>query len=475
MDSFALIIFGITSNLAQTKLLPALYDITEKGLLPKNTSIIGIARGEKSQKQFTQEILDSLKKTKKKGLNKEIARKLVKKFTYFQGDANDFELYKKLQDKLKDLSSKGIECKNKIFYLATYPELYETILRNLKQSNLNKQTQGWTRLMIEKPIGNDLPSAKKLNKLLLQYFNEDQIYRLDHYLGKETLQNILTFRFNNGIFEHLMNNKNIDHIQITAAEEFGISGRGNYYDSVGALKDVGQNHILQMLELATMNRPQEFTDHAITQERIKLIKSLVPQEIVFGQYKGYKKEKNVIKNSKTDTFFSVKAEIANSRFKGVPIYIRAGKMLSRSVAEIAIIFKVQESRILKHKDWGREPNTLFYRVQPNEGVIIKILVKKPGHGVTIEPTYMRFCYRNLSSELTDPYERLIVDAIQGDQTFFNDAPEIEAQWKFTDLLSKSKQKVHVYKKGSWGPKEAEKLIQKDGRHWIEPSVAFCRF
>ena len=276
MDSFALIIFGITSNLAQTKLLPALYDITEKGLLPKNTSIIGIARGEKSQKQFTQEILDSLKKAKKKSLNKEIAGKLAKRFIYFQGDANDFESYKKLQDKLKDLSSKGIEYKNKIIYLATYPELYETILRNLKQSNLNKQTQGWTRLMIEKPIGNDLPSAKKLNKLLLQYFNEDQIYRLDHYLGKETLQNILTFRFNNGIFEHLMNNKNIDHIQITAAEEFGISGRGNYYDSVGALKDVGQNHILQMLALATMNRPQEFTDHAITQERIKLIKSLVP-------------------------------------------------------------------------------------------------------------------------------------------------------------------------------------------------------
>lgn len=477
MDSFALIIFGITSNLAQNKLLPALYDVCEKGLLPKDTSIVGIARKPKTHEDLISEIRGALEQGRKKGSIKEdVFLKLTKNFKYIDGNVEGYDLYQKIRTNLQHLSTHGLPTNNKIFYLATYPELYESILTNLKKSDLNKKTDGWTRLMIEKPIGNNLKRAKKLNKLLLKYFSEEQIYRLDHYLGKETLQNILTFRFNNGIFEHLMNKKHIDHIQITAAEDFGIGERGNYYDSVGALRDVGQNHLLQMLALATMNAPKKFTNQDITSQRIRLIRRLKPvtSSLVLGQYQGYKKDKFVKPNSKAETFFALKTFINNSRYKGVPIYLRAGKNLQRSVAEIAIVFKVGSNRILGHTTKGKEPNILYYRIQPNEGVVIKTLVKKPGHEVEVEPAFMQFCYKYLGV-LTDPYEKLIVDVMKGDQTFFIDAPEIEAQWKFIDGFVKSKAKIHKYKAGTWGPKEADDMIIKDGKAWLEPSVQFCQF
>jgi glucose-6-phosphate 1-dehydrogenase len=225
-----------------------------------------------------------------------------------------------------------------------------------------------------------------------------------------------------------------------------------------------------------MDAPKEFSNEAITAERMKLIKSLKPdpEKIIFGQYEGYKTEENVDPNSNTDTFFALKTEIQNERYSGVPIYMRAGKKLERSVAEVAIVFKVPETRISKDKTYHTEPNVLFYRIQPNEGIILKILVKKPGPQILVEPTYMQFCYRQLSGGLSDPYEKLLLDAINGDQTFFNDAPEVEAQWEFIDPLIDSKEESHVYQSGSWGPKEANKIIEADGRSWLEPSVEFCQ-
>lgn len=477
MEAFTLVIFGITSNLAQNKLLPALYDIYEKGLLPKDTNILGIARKPKTHEVFISEIRGALEHSRKKGsINEDVFLELTKNFKYFDGNVDDYDLYQKIRVNLQYTSANDLTTNNRIFYLATYPQLYQSILINLKKSDLSKQTNGWTRLMIEKPIGNDLKSARKLNKLLLKYFKEEQIYRLDHYLGKETLQNILTFRFNNGIFEHLMNKKHIDHIQITASEDYGIGERGSYYDPVGSLKDVGQNHLLQMLALATMEAPKKFTNKDITYARVKLIKNLKPdiKSLVLGQYKGYTKENNVNQNSKTDTFFALKTQIDNARFKGVPIYLRAGKNLERAVAEIAIVFKVGEKRLLGHTNYGLEPNILYYRIQPNEGVIIKTLVKKPGHEAEVEPAFMQFCYKQLGV-LTDPYERLIVDAIKGDQTFFCDAKEVEAQWKFVDLILSTKGKPYLYKPGTWGPKQSDSLIKKDKREWLEPSVQFCQF
>ena len=467
MDSFALIIFGITGNLAQIKLIPALYDIAEKGLLPENSTIIGTARKPMKKQDFEKyfhSVLHSENKHHKHAIKDEIFLKLCKNLHYLDGNLDDPAFYIKLKKTLKELEKKGRKCQNRIFYLATYPDLYETIFKNLKKSGLSKQTKGWTRLIIEKPIGFDLVSARKLNKVLTKYFSEDQIYRLDHYLGKETLLNVLTFRFSNGIFEPLINKKYVDHIQITSSEDFGIGARGGYYDSVGALKDVGQNHLLQMIALSAMDEPKSLSNEEITCERIKILKNLMPfpEKVVLGQYRGYTKEPNVDPNSIKDTYFAFKTEIKNARFAGVPIYIRGGKNLKTWVTEISIIFKTG--------------NVLIYRIQPNEGIVLKIKTKKPGHEKALEDQYMQFCYKAdpHGHYLVDPYERLLFDAISGDQTNFNDAKEVEAEWEFIDALEKKLPKIIEYKIGSWGPKEADRLIEADGRSWLEPSMEFCR-
>lgn len=473
MNSFALVIFGITSNLAQIKLIPALYDMEEKDLLPVGMTIIGIARKEMSDqelKNYIHEVLHLENIHHKHEIKEETFKKLCQRLKYIHGQIQDQKLYEKLEKYLKH--------DNRIYYLATYPELYHQVFEHLQKNNLNKQKNGWVRLMIEKPIGSDLPSAKALNELLLKYFTEDQIFRLDHYLGKETLQNILSFRFSNDIFEPLINRNFVDHIQITATEGFGIGRRGGYYDQVGALKDVGQNHQLQMLAFATMEQPAEFSNEAVTRERLKILKSLVPlpDQIIYGQYEGYKKEVNVNHCSSTDTFYALKTYINNKRFKDVPIYIRAGKKLKQYITEISIVFKNPANRLFKHLDCGDEPNVLIYRIQPNEGIVLKILTKIPGHETKLQPEYMQYCYRvdPHTHYIPDPYERLLVDTIRGDQTFFNDAEEVEAQWAFIDPLIAVRDEPYIYKSGSWGPKEADELIEKDGRKWLEPSMDFCR-
>lgn len=481
MDSFALIIFGITGNLAQIKLIPVLYDMAEKSLLPEGMSVVGIGRRQMTKQEFQEyfyEILHLENIHHKHPLKEDIFKKLCKRLHYLSGEVNYSSFYPKLKDYLNNLTKKGFKCNNRIYYLATYPNLYKYIFEGLRKNGLNRQNGGWVRLMIEKPIGHDLKSARQLNKLLLKYFLEDQIYRLDHYLGKETLQNILTFRFSNGIFEPLINKDFIDHIQITATEDFGIGKRGGYYDQVGALKDVGQNHQLQMLAFSTMDAPFEFTNEAVTTQRIKILKSLIPlpKKVVFGQYQGYRKEENVDSKSTTDTFYALKTFINSERFKDVPIYIRAGKKLKQTVTEISIVFKNPVNRLLRQLDFSDEPNVLIYRIAPNEGIVLKILTKVPGHETKLEPEYMQYCYHldPHSHYIPDPYERLLIDTIRGDQTFFNDAQEVEAQWAFIDPLVSKRGKPHIYKQGSWGPKEADKLLEKDGRSWLEPSMDFCR-
>lgn len=462
--------------MAQIKLIPALYDMAEKDLLPQNIEIIGNARTPMTKEEFSNyisKVLNTANIHHKHPIKPEIVKILLKKFHYLAGYLDDPEFYIKLNKLLRSFNSS-----EKIFYLATYPDLYFHIFENLQRAGLNKQDRGFVRLMIEKPIGNDLKSARDLNQLLLTYFEEDQIYRLDHYLGKETLQNILTFRFSNDIFEPLINSEFVDHIQITATEDFGIGARGGYYDQVGALKDVGQNHQLQMLAFSTMDAPSEFTNEAVTNQRIKILQSLVPlpKKVIFGQYEGYKQEKNVNPSSNTDTFYALKTFIKSDRFKDVPVYIRAGKKLAQTVTEISIIFKNPVNRLFKNLGGSEEPNVLIYRIQPNEGIVLKILTKVPGHETKLEPEYMQFCYRfdPHGHYIPDPYERLLTDTIRGDQTFFNDAKEVEAQWAFVDPLVKTREKPYVYKSGTWGPKEADKLLEEDGRSWLEPSMDFCR-
>ncbi len=466
MDSYALVIFGITSNLAQIKLIPALYDMVENNSLPKKIKIFGVSRKDwnsEKLKGYFKEVLNKENRHHKHLIAPKVLKELVSKIEFLSGQLEDEKFYFELKKKVANFNKK-------IFYLATYPELYEVIFNNFKKADLNGQGSGFVRLIIEKPIGVDLSSAKKLNKLLDRFFSENQIFRLDHYLGKETLQNILSFRFGNDIFEPLINGKFVDHIQITALENFGIADRGGYYDLVGALKDVGQNHMLQMVVLATMNAPALFNNEEITKERIKVLKNLIPdpEKIIFGQYKGYLKEKSVAKNSKIDTFFALRTYLNNERFKGVPIYLRAGKALAKTETQISIIFKTPVNRLVKHLKFGEEPNVLTYKVTPQEGVSFKILTKRPKSTYELAPNLLEFNYQaNESSHtLQDPYERLLLDAIRGDQTFFNHKEEVEAAWRFVEPLTKVKEKVIIYPQGSLGPREADKLIMVDGRFWI---------
>lgn len=480
MDSLTLVIFGITSNLAQIKLIPALYDMAEGGILPKDISFIGSSRrpfSDNEFKQYLHDVLHTENKHHQHEIREEVFESLCKSFYFVDGHLDQKEFYQKLSTQLQSLATKGYNTDNRIYYLATYPELYKDIFQNLSSNGLDKTPNGWVRLMIEKPIGHDLNSAKELNKLLTTYFTEEQIYRLDHYLGKETIQNILTFRFGNTMFEPLMNSEHIDHIQITASEDFGIGQRGGYYDNVGALRDVGQNHQLQMLAFSTMGVPTEFRNAAITAERVRILKSLVPDpsSIVFGQYEGYRDEAKVSPDSNTDTFYALKTSISTGPMKGIPIYIRGGKKLKESVTEVCIVFKTTQNRLFQHLHLGAEPNVLIYRIQPNEGIVLKLVTKKPGHNIELDQTHMQFCYRvdPKFHTLPDPYERLLMDTIRGDQTFFNDSEEVEAQWSFIDPLIKTKTTPLIYNPGSWGPKESDELIQKDGRNWIVPSPDLC--
>lgn len=448
-------------------LLPALYDMEEKNILPENMNIIGNARNPMSPQQFRDFIKEALtidNRHHQHPIKEEVFEKLMDKISYIDGHSDDSSFYPKLKIRLEEAAKKDSD---KVFYMATYPKLYPDILKNLEAIGLNS---GRTWLVIEKPFGNDLQSAKKLDALLHQYFSEEQIYRIDHYLGKETVQNILTFRKANNIFEPLLNKRYIDHIQILASEAFGVGKRGEYYDQVGALRDFAQNHILQMLAIATMETPRDFTNQEITQKKLEILKNLVPKESVFGQYKSYKQEEKVNSDSKTDTFYAFKTYIENERFRGVPIYVRGGKKMALTATEIAIVFKKTASQNL--------PNVLIYRIQPNEGIVLEILTKKPGSIIEFEETYMQFCYNRTlhdSGNHPDPYERLISDVIRGDQTFFISSSEVEAQWEFTDKLSGEKDQVFEYADESWGPKEADQIIEDDGRKWLEPSMLFCRF
>lgn len=478
MEPFALIIFGITGNLAQIKLIPALYDLEEKGLLPSETTIMGIARREMDEEQFKTYIKEVLAMENKHHMHDtkpEIVEKLLSRMSYLQGDFEtneDDRLYTKLKLALRQ---KEAASKNHLYYLATYPNLYAMLFEALQRNGLNRQENGWVRLMIEKPIGHDYKSAVELDTLLHKYFTEDQIFRLDHYLGKETTKNILVFRFGNELWQPLMNHKYIDHIQIVAAEDFGIGRRGGYYDTVGAFRDVGQNHLLQMLAVATMDCPTEFANYPVTNERIKILQSLKakPQDIVFGQYNGYLYEEKVKPDSKADTFFALKLEIENETWRGIPIYIRAGKRLPKTVTEISIVFKTPTAKLFEHS-LAQLPNVLTYRVQPNEGIGLELLAKRPGEKFALERDYMQFCYHEKRNEIADAYVNLLYDAICGDATFFNDAPEVEAAWKFVDGMRNESNKPLIYEPGTWGPEEANKLIEKDGRKWLEPNDVLCR-
>ncbi len=457
-----LVIFGATGDLSRRKLLPALFDLYENNLLPDMFKIVGMARRGLSDEDYRVFAKEAIEKEKKGKCDEIILDKFLNYLVYHSGDFSTPENYKKLSEKLISIEDSFGACSNKLFYLAVSPSFYDVIFKELADSGLTipcNQEIGWTRVLVEKPFGEDIKTAKKLDETLGLLFKEEQIFRIDHYLGKETLQDILMFRFSNLIFEPIWNNKYIEKVELILNEEIDIEGRGSFYDRIGALRDVGQNHILQMLAFIAMDNPKEFNAEEIRKNRASVIEKLkvVPKHnlqnyVLRGQYDGYKNEDGVVPNSKTETYFKIKAFIGNDRWRGVPFILESGKALDKKRAEINIHFKKMEACLCPPGVEQPHSNVLTFRVQPDEGISILFWVKKPGVEMQLEPKKLSFSYKDEDAKRITAYERILFDAIIGDQTLFTSTKEVSAAWEFiTPILENwDDLELHEYKKGATG-------------------------
>jgi glucose-6-phosphate 1-dehydrogenase len=452
------VIFGITGDLASRKLLPALLSLYSKKLLPPRFAVVGFSRRSFTREEFRELIREKMN-IKPGQFREEDVKHFLDHMTYEQGNFDTIPAYTRLAEKLKSIDDRWGQCSNKLFHLSVPPNLYEGILTNLARSKLTlpcDDKTGWTRILIEKPFGNDIETARSLDKLLGRLFREEQIFRIDHYLAKEALQNILAFRFANPMFEPMWRREYVDKVHIKLFEKNGVEGRGAFYDPIGALRDVGQNHMLQMLALIAMNEPKSFTASDIRKERARVLKSLkkmskgqLKSSVVKGQYAGYKDEQGVSADSTTETYFRIRANLASPRFKKVPFFLESGKSLAESKTEIDIYFKKAKKQ--KGKVNADEQNILTFRIQPDEGIKIKFFVKTPGYGFNTEPKTLKFKYADVLafSDLPNDYERLIHDAFIGDQTLFASTEEIMASWEFVTPILKNWENIplKVYEKG----------------------------
>lgn len=471
------LIFGATGDLAKRKLLPALYFLEQEDQLKPNMDIICIARRKINDTEYRNGATSSIREFSRVKVKDEILNRLLSKIHYYRLDFSSLSDYSELRELIKKIS--GHSCKNceRIFYLAVPSSLLGTIVNNLRKTGLaerSKSNKSYNRIMFEKPFGYDLKSARELNKSITKVFDEKQIYRIDHYLAKELVQNLLVLRFANSIFEPLWNKKYIDHIQITVAETLGVENRGDYYEKSGAIRDVLQNHMMQLLTLVGMEAPKSMNADDVKDEKVKVLKSTkrlgnIRKTAVIGQYKGYTKEPEVNRNSKTETYAALKLEIDNKILKGVPFYLRTGKKLKDKSTEIAIVYKKAPFKLFSKQ--SMEANMLIIRVQPYEGITLDFNAKVPGKKVIIDNVTMDFCHEcKFGPNSPEAYEKLLYDVMLGDQTLFTRWDEVENAWKITDAVKSAfkNSKTLIYEKGTWGPKEADKLIEKDGRKWIEP-------
>lgn len=462
-----IVVFGATGDLFQNKLAPALFDLFIKGTLPKDFRLIGFARRPFSNESFRDLIRESLAE-KERDHNGAAAHDFLEKIFYHQGQLDLVDDYYKLGRSLYEVDRKLTVCTNKLFYLATPPDLYETIFDNLSASALaipcapgfDKEGLVWTRILVEKPFGSNLATAKRLDQKLGKLFKEEQIFRIDHYLAKETIQNILSFRFSNSLFEPFWNAKQIESVEIKFHEQNLVSERGKFYDGVGALRDVGQNHMLQMLAVVAMENPRNLDSNSIRMSRAKLLKSVsagakkTKNYAIKGQYEGYLQESGVNPGSKTETFFRLKLLVKNRRWRGVPFHLEGGKALDSNKAEIVIYFKRPKDCLMGKDSKGVcEQNTLTFRIQPDEGIEAVFWAKKPGFDLALESKTLSFKYRdNLVAEIPDAYERVLIDAIRGDQTLFASTEEVMAEWNLINpvLEGWENDPVYQYPKGSRG-------------------------
>ncbi len=435
------IIFGATGDLAKKKLIPALFDLFCTGLLPEQFRVVGFSRRELTDEEFRLYLKDVLRENGDRRAIDDLERFLACA-SYIPGTFEDARAYERLAEFLIAGDKAFGGCSNKLFHLAVPPAAYPMILKNLAASGLTipcRDARGWTRVLVEKPFGNNFTTAQELDRTLGLLFKEEQIFRIDHYLAKETLQNILAFRFSNILFEPLWSNRFIERVEITLHEAFGIAGRGRSYDNVGALRDVGQNHLLQMLALIAMEDPKELDAVLIRKERARVLEALRPlnvshasAEVGRGQYKGYRAEAGVAPNSKTETYVRMVAHVENERWRGVPFVLEAGKKMPETKTAITVYFKRTETCLCPLGATHHHQNVLTFRIQPNEGISVVFWAKKPGFVTDLEPQELSFSYKNSleARALPDAYARVLYDCVRGDQTLFASTAEVEAAWRF---------------------------------------------
>ena len=480
-DPCALVIFGASGDLTHKKLMPALYALAVRRLLPPRIAIVGVARTEGADDSWREDMRTAVQQHARDPFRQDVWDELAEQLHYVATDFADEGGENKLHDLLGRLEGELDLGGNRVFYLAVPPPAFPTIVEALGK---RRDGRGWTRLIVEKPFGHDLESARTLTAKLLEYFSEDEIFRIDHYLGKETVQNMLALRFANGIFEPIWNRQFIDHIQITVAESIGIEGRAGYYEHAGAVRDIFQNHLLQLLALTAMEPPIDFTAESVRNEKVKVLRALhtpAPKSVVRGQYGrgfvegeevvAYREEEGVAPDSMTETYVAAKLFVDNWRWADTPFYVRMGKRLARRETTIAIQFKrAPHPPFEETAAEGLRPNVLLVHVQPDEGVSLAIGAKVPGQGMTIRTVHMDFLYGGaFRTGMPEAYERLILDTLLGDSTLFTRGDEVEEQWLLVDAIVAAWQRDRPgfpnYAAGSWGPPSADDLLHRDGRSW----------
>jgi len=491
-------ILGASGDLTLRKLMPALYAMHYHGFMPDDYAIVGFARRDYTDEHFRELMLDALRKYSRVPVLSPAVHEFLNRLHYHKGDIETAEAYKDLADRI----NQDIFPRNRLFYFSIKPDLFESALSFLTQAKLigPPDSEFWTRVVIEKPFGHDLASATQLNHVVRKHLDETQIYRIDHYLGKETVQNILSFRFANVIFEPLFNSNLVDNIQITAGEIVGMeSGRGAYYDETGAIRDMVQNHLLQLLCVIAMEPPASLTADAIRNEKVKVLQSiriLPPEEIrrhvIRAQYesgamgdqhfKGYLEEDRIRPDSKTETFVAMRLFIENWRWAGVPVYLRTGKRLPRRTTEVVVNFKVPPLQLFQTVECvgdvcdltRSKPNQLIFRIQPDEGIDVRFSAKRPVLQVQVENVAMNFDYdRTWKTDLPEAYERLLLDVLRGDSTLFTRSDEVETAWRIIDPVLKAwasseEIPVYTYPAGTWGPSRADVLLNENGHKWRNP-------
>lgn len=484
------VIFGASGDLTRRKLVPALYHLFQQNLLASGFAVLGSARSRMDDETFRRKMREAVAE-----FSGEVDETLWEDFArglfYVPSDTEEPESYEKLKSVLQRLDQERNTCGNRLFYLSTPPSLYESIVRLVGDKGLNRPAPGaWTRIIVEKPFGYDLESARRLNRELLQVFDEEQIYRIDHYLGKETVQNIMVLRFANGIFEPLWDRRYVDHVQITAAEDLGVEDRGGYYEQAGALRDMIQNHLFQLFSLVAMEPPVSLEAREVRDEKTKVMRSVrpIPAErlkefAVRGQYtagsvggrkvSGYREEKGVDPESTTETYAALKIYVDNWRWADVPFYLRSGKRLPKRVSEIAIQFRRAPHLIFRQSGGSFDSNALIIRIQPDEGISLRFRAKIPGQAFRIRPVNMDFQYgTSFGTKSPDAYERLLLDAMLGDPTLFTRGDMVELAWQVVlpvlQAWTQNQDPLPQYEAGSWGPKESDAFIEADGRQWRRP-------